>query len=106
MWRYGDQEANAKVYYTTTVNFGDKPAGCIAIAAIRETTERYGGNSDAAFFLKNRTYVVGAGTIPELENISKELEEIAAKGGFTVNSKKPTCQGIPLKMISPSKFWG
>jgi hypothetical protein len=30
-----------KVYITTTVNFGDKPAGCIAIAAARETAERF-----------------------------------------------------------------
>jgi hypothetical protein len=32
-----------KVYITTTVNFGDKPARCIAIAAARETAERFGG---------------------------------------------------------------
>jgi hypothetical protein len=31
-----------KTYVTTTVNFGDRPAGCIAIAAMRETAERYG----------------------------------------------------------------
>jgi hypothetical protein len=37
MWRGGDTSAEMKVYITTTVNFGDKPAGCIAIAAVRET---------------------------------------------------------------------
>jgi hypothetical protein len=37
MWRGGDTSAEMKVYITTTVNFGDKPAGCIAIAAARET---------------------------------------------------------------------
>jgi hypothetical protein len=40
MWRGGDTTKKMKVYVTTTVNFGDKPAGCIAIAAIRETAER------------------------------------------------------------------
>ena len=35
VWRDGDPEAVPKVYCTTTVNFGDKPAGCIAIAAIK-----------------------------------------------------------------------
>ena len=35
VWRYRDLEAVPKVYCTTTVNFGDKPAGCIAIAAIK-----------------------------------------------------------------------
>ncbi len=37
MWRGGDRSPKMKVYITTTVNFGDKPAGCIAIAAARET---------------------------------------------------------------------
>ncbi len=35
MWKGGDTSAKMKVYITTTVNFGDKPAGCIAIAAAR-----------------------------------------------------------------------
>jgi hypothetical protein len=47
-----------RVYVTTTVNFGDRPAECIAIAALRETAERYGGDlPEAAWFLKYRTYV-------------------------------------------------
>ncbi len=37
MWRGGDTSTEMKVYITTTVNFGDKPAGCIAIATARET---------------------------------------------------------------------
>ncbi len=46
-----------KVYITTTVNFGDKPAGCIAIAAARETADRFGAEfPEAAWFLKFRTY--------------------------------------------------
>jgi hypothetical protein len=58
MWRGGDEEAEMKVYITTTVNFGDKPAGCIAIATARETAERFGGgHPEAAWFLKYRTYV-------------------------------------------------
>jgi hypothetical protein len=32
-WRGGDEDAKMKVYITMTVNFGDKPAGCIAQAA-------------------------------------------------------------------------
>jgi hypothetical protein len=43
MWRGGDTVAEMKVYITTTVNFGDKPTGCIAIAAAREMAERFGG---------------------------------------------------------------
>jgi hypothetical protein len=41
MWRGSDTAAKMKVYITTTVNFGDKPARCIAIASARETTERF-----------------------------------------------------------------
>ena len=37
MWRGGDMSAEMKVYITMTVNFGDKPAGSIAIAAAKET---------------------------------------------------------------------
>ena len=43
------------VFYGT-VNFGDKPAGCIAITAIKETAEMFGDQSEAAYFLKHRTY--------------------------------------------------
>ncbi len=60
MWRGGDGSAEMKVYITTTVNFGDKPAGCIAIAAARETADRFGAEyPEAAWFLKFRTYVDG-----------------------------------------------
>ena len=99
---------STKIYCTTTVNFGDKPAGCIAIAAIRETAERYSGSSDAAFYLKNRTYVddcvTGAGSIPELKKISNDLEEIVAKGGFKF--KETHMSGDPLKYEQPIKVLG
>jgi hypothetical protein len=38
VWRYGDDGAKVKVFITTNVNFGDRPAGCIAIAAVTETS--------------------------------------------------------------------
>jgi hypothetical protein len=44
------------IFVTTRVNYRDKPAGCIAIEAVRETAERFGGGREkAAWFLKNRT---------------------------------------------------
>jgi hypothetical protein len=87
MWRGGDSAKKMKVYVTTTVNFGDKPAGCIAIAAIRETAERFGGDyPEASWFLKYRTYVddatAGANSMERLRALSKELEVVAKKGGF------------------------
>jgi hypothetical protein len=39
MWRGEDSDDEMKVYITTTTNFGDKPAVCIAIAAARKTAE-------------------------------------------------------------------
>jgi hypothetical protein len=46
------------IFVTTNVNYGDKPEGCIAIAAVRETAERFGeGRGKVAWFLKNHTYV-------------------------------------------------
>jgi hypothetical protein len=45
LWRDCDSDKELKIYITTTVTFGDCPAGCIAIAAMRETVERYWGRS-------------------------------------------------------------
>jgi hypothetical protein len=54
MWRGEDTSAKMKVYITTTVNFGDKPAGCIAIAAARETAAMDEGEfREAAWFLQD-----------------------------------------------------
>jgi hypothetical protein len=57
-WRYGDDESKVKEFVTTTVNFGDRPAGCIAIAAVRETADLF-GKTDPQWFIQNRTYVDG-----------------------------------------------
>ncbi len=63
MWRGGDTWADMKVYITTMVNFGDKPANCIVIAAARETTALFRGmHLEAAWFLQYRTYVDDATT--------------------------------------------
>jgi hypothetical protein len=58
IWRFGNWKAEPTVFVTTRVNYGDRLAGWIAIAAVRETAERFGGGREkAAWFLKNRTYV-------------------------------------------------
>ncbi len=78
--------ADMKVYITTTVNFSDKPAGCIVIAAERETVERFGGHLEAAWFLKYRTYVddatAGTDSMERLQALSEEKEVVAKQGGF------------------------
>jgi hypothetical protein len=87
LWRDCDDWKELRVYVTTTVNFGDRPAGCIAIAAMRETAQRYGGDlPEAAWFLKYRTYVddavAGANSLDRLKELSAELEMVAARGSF------------------------
>jgi hypothetical protein len=87
MWRGDDTSAEMKVYINTTFNFGNKPAGCIAIAAARETAEKFGGmHPEAAWFLKYRTYVddatAGADSMERLRTLSEEMEVVAKQGGF------------------------
>jgi hypothetical protein len=55
LWRFRDGNV---IFVTTQVDYGDWPAGCITIAAVRETAEKFGGEKKrAAWFLKNRMYV-------------------------------------------------
>jgi hypothetical protein len=56
VWRDGDEDSPSKVFVTTTVNFGDRPAGCITIATARKTAEMFGEEKpEAKWFLQNRT---------------------------------------------------
>jgi hypothetical protein len=56
LWRFGEGAREPTIFVTTRVNYGDRPAGCIAIAAVRETASRFGeGKEKAMWFLKNRT---------------------------------------------------
>jgi hypothetical protein len=71
----------------TRVNYGDRPAGCIAIAAVRETATRFGkGKETAAWFIKNRTYVDdatgGASSMEAARRVSQDMEDILENGGF------------------------
>ena len=43
VWRDGNENTEPKIYVTTTVNFGDKPAGCIAIAPSAKPQKCLGG---------------------------------------------------------------
>jgi hypothetical protein len=109
MWRGGDTSAEMKVYITMTVNFGDKPAGYIAIAAARETAAMDEGEfREAAWFLQNRTYVddatAGADSMERLEALSKEMEAVAKRGGFEfketlMSGDKEDENGEPHKVL-------
>jgi hypothetical protein len=48
------------MFVTTRVNYSDRPAGCLAIAVVKEVAERFGEErEEAGWFLKNWTYVDG-----------------------------------------------
>ena len=87
LWRFGDEEASPKVYKTTTVNFGDKPAGCVAQVALRETAKMYRAIEPvAADVIINSTYCddtpSGASTMEKAKYLSQKMDEIVAEGGF------------------------
>jgi hypothetical protein len=69
------------------VNHGDRPAGCIAKAAVQETAERFGkGREEAAWFLKNQADVDdttgGASDKENVMHVSTDMENIIGNGGF------------------------
>jgi hypothetical protein len=109
MRRGGDTSAEMKVYITTTVNFGDKPAGCIAIAAAREAAVMDEGEfREAVWFLQNRTYMddatAGADSMERLEALSGEMEAVAKRGGFEfkeilMSGDKEDENGEPRKVL-------
>ncbi len=85
---------------TMRVNYGDQPAGCIAIAAVRETADRSGkGRETAAWFLKNPTYVDdatgGASSAEKAKRVSQDMEDILENGGFRF--KETVMSGDPLE---------
>jgi hypothetical protein len=96
------------IFVTTRVNYGDWPAGCIAIAAVRETMYRFGkGKEKAAWFLKNRTYVDdttgGASTLGVARHVSQDMEDILENEGFrfkeTVMSGEPLGEDRELRKV-------
>jgi hypothetical protein len=108
LWRFGDKSKEPTIFVTTRVNYGDRPAGFIAIAAVRETADRFGkGRETAAWFLKNRTYMDdatgGANSAEAARRVSQDMEDILENGGFrfkeTVMSGDPLGEGGELRKV-------
>jgi hypothetical protein len=108
LWRFRDKSKDPTIFVTTRVNYGDRPAGCIAIAAVRETADRFEeGRETAAWFLKNRTYVDdatgGASSMEEAKMVSQDMEDILENGGFrfkeTVMAGDPLEEGGELRKV-------
>ena len=109
LWRDCDSSKDLRIYVTMTVNFGDYPAGCIPLAAMRKTAERYSSDlPEASWFLKCRTYVddavAGAETMEKLRQLSAEVETVVARGGFQfkktlMSGDKATGASEPRKVL-------
>jgi hypothetical protein len=108
LWRFGDRAREPTIFVTMRVNYGDRPAGCIAIAAVCETAARFGkGKETAAWFIRNRTYVDdatgGASSTEAARRVSQDMEDILENGGFhfkeTVMSGDPLGEGGELRKV-------
>ncbi len=99
LWRFGDKTKEPTIFVTMRVNYGDRPAGCIAIAAVRETAARFGkGKETAAWFLRNRTYVDdatgGASSMEAARRVSQDMRTFWRMDGSAL--RKLSCQGTRL----------
>ena len=108
LWRDGNTDEKPKIYKTTRVNFGDKPAGCMAQTALRETAKIYQDiNKEAASKLIDDTYVDDSKSRAEsrdkAEQLSEDMDKIAKMGGFTlketVMSGDKNILGTPRKVL-------
>ena len=105
VWRYGSDDSPPQVFTTETVNFGDKPAGCVAMTAIRKTADLYSEvDPEAAHKLKEDIYVddvaSGADDRQAAERVSAKMEEIAAFGGFQFKSSTLSGDEVgPMKVL-------
>ncbi len=90
VWRDCDPNKPVRTFVTSTVNFGDRPAGCISQVALRETAKLYAGLSErAADMIINHNYVDdlvgGEQSVPAALELSQEVNEIGSHGGFLFN---------------------
>ena len=87
LWRNCDQSRTPDVYGFNVVTFGDRPAGCIAVSALKSTADLFSSVSEkAAHVLKEDSYmddvVSGSNSMSEAESLSEDIQNIASKGGF------------------------
>ena len=87
LWREYDTSRSPDVYVFQTVTFGDRPAGCIVMSALRRTAEMFRSvDEKAAEMIIRDSYMddVVSGTLDKEEAIEaiENIQQIAGKGGF------------------------
>ena len=83
-------------FYTATVNFGDRPAGAVATAALRSTADKFGAQyPEAATKLKEDVYLddilSGGNTEEHVKKLVGNMSEITSHAGFSF--KPPVYSG-------------
>ncbi len=86
LWRFGDNQKEPEIFGTT----GDRPAGCLAIAAAPETAEIGVGRSS----LVSEEHDICAHDKENAKFISQNMESIIENGGFRF--KGTVLTGYPL----------
>ena len=91
LWRDFETGRDPDVYIFDRVTFGDRPAGCIVVTALQETAMMFSETkSKASEVILKDSYVddvvSGAGSLHEAQALAKEVEEVAASGGFKFKS--------------------
>ena len=87
LWRNYEQNRSPDVYCFEVVTFGDRPAGCIVVSALKATADMFSYISEkGAQVLKQDTYmddvVSGSNTLKDSKEMASNIEKIALQGGF------------------------
>ena len=87
LWRSCNQNLAPDIYCFDVVTFGDRPAGCIAVCALKATADMFSFVSEAAANVIERSsymddVVSGANTLNEAKELASKIERISENGGF------------------------
>ena len=87
LWRKCNQDEPPDVYTFQTVTFGDRPAGCIVVSALKATAGMYASISERATeVLQEDSYMddllSGGDNLKQAEELVGNVERIAEKGSF------------------------
>ena len=87
LWRNFETDRSPDIYCFQKVTFGDRPAGCIAVSALKATADMFSSiNKHAADVLKNDTYMddvaSGDDSLQNAKALANDIQSIAEKGSF------------------------
>ena len=88
LWRDMNTSVNPDHYVLTTVTFGDKPGGAIAMAALRKIAKRFEDSPEVTNFVVKNSYVdnlLGAmDSRDEAEDLMNRVERVLGECGFHI----------------------